>query len=267
MTIARDVCDAIEESSYVYLTVGLKYNLAVWREQWPKIMANAIDACKAKKARLIFFDNVYMYGRVDGPMTEETPVNPCSRKGEIRARIADQLLTEVAKGNLRAKIARSADFYGPSADKSSLPYIFIFSRLAKGKKAKVLINAMANHSYTFTADCVKALYLLAKDDGIDPLWHLPTARPALNSAEFIAMAAKVLETKPEYTIMKQWMIRIAGLFSREISEVYEMLYQNAFPYEFDSTKFERHFNFEPTPYETGIAASIQGITGHLKSGG
>lgn len=32
--------------------------------------------------------NVYMYGNVAGPMTENTPYAPCSKKGEIRTKIA-----------------------------------------------------------------------------------------------------------------------------------------------------------------------------------
>ena len=51
-------------------------------------MSNSIEACKRAGAKLIFFDNVYMYGKAGGPMTEETPFNPCSKKGEIRAKIA-----------------------------------------------------------------------------------------------------------------------------------------------------------------------------------
>jgi nucleoside-diphosphate-sugar epimerase len=79
---------AVAGSSIVHLLVGLKYDVKIWREQWPRIMANTIEACKRAQARLIFFDNVYMYGRVAGPMTEESPYAPVSQKGEIRARIA-----------------------------------------------------------------------------------------------------------------------------------------------------------------------------------
>jgi len=83
---------AVAGSSVVYLLVGLKYDLRVWQELWPRIMANTIEACKRAQAKLIFFDNVYMYGKVDGAMTEETPYAPCSKKGEIRARIATTLM-------------------------------------------------------------------------------------------------------------------------------------------------------------------------------
>src|SRR5260221_9335561 len=81
----EDVFEAVKGSDVVYLLVGLEYNKKVWKNSWPVIMRNTIDACKSTGARLIFFDNVYMYGRVVGLMTESTPFNPNSVKGKIRA--------------------------------------------------------------------------------------------------------------------------------------------------------------------------------------
>ena len=85
---AKATADAVAGSSVAYLVAGLKYDYRVWQEQWPTVMRNAIDGCKRHGSALVFFDNVYAYGRVEGVMTEETPYNPCSRKGEVRARIA-----------------------------------------------------------------------------------------------------------------------------------------------------------------------------------
>ena len=105
-TLAADLTDkdqtirAVTGSSVVYLLVGLKYDHKVWQEMWPRIMSNTIEACKRAGAKLIFFDNVYMYGKVSGPMTEETPFNPCSKKGEIRAKIATTLINEWKSGAL-----------------------------------------------------------------------------------------------------------------------------------------------------------------------
>src|SRR5690349_10590755 len=106
-----EVLKAVQGSDIVYLLIGLEYNINVWREKWPKIMRNAIDACKAANAKLIFFDNVYMYGKVDGVMTDETPFKPVSKKGEVRAEIATMLLDEIKAGKIKALIARAADFY------------------------------------------------------------------------------------------------------------------------------------------------------------
>jgi hypothetical protein len=68
--------------TWFYLTVGIEYRAKIWAEQWPVIMQNVVDACIAEKAKLVFFDNVYAYGKVEGVMTEETPYNPCSKRGQ-----------------------------------------------------------------------------------------------------------------------------------------------------------------------------------------
>jgi uncharacterized protein YbjT (DUF2867 family) len=94
LSIKEQAMRAVAGSSVVYLVVGLKYDHKLWADLWPRIMANTIEACKRAGARLIFFDNVYMYGKVTGAMTEETAFNPCSRKGEVRAGIAASLIDE-----------------------------------------------------------------------------------------------------------------------------------------------------------------------------
>src|SRR5580704_8688468 len=139
-TIAADLTDkdqtirAVAGSSIVYLLVGLKYDHKVWAEMWPRIMANTIEACKVSGAKLIFFDNVYMYGKVRGTMTEETPFNPCSKKGEVRAKIATSLINEWKAGALTAMIARAADFYGPETP-NALPNVLVFEPFNKNQKA------------------------------------------------------------------------------------------------------------------------------------
>jgi nucleoside-diphosphate-sugar epimerase len=254
----RQTEDVIERDSTVYLLVGLPYDIRIWLEKWPRIMQNTIEACKKRNARLLFFDNVYMYGKVDGPMTEETPMNPSSSKGEIRVRLAEMLLSEAKSGNIKALIARAADFYGPYADKTSLPFVFIFKRLADGKKAQVLVSAKTKHSYTYTGDCGRALYMLASsEDAFGQVWHLPTARPPLTGEEFIETAASKLGAKPSYTIFRKWMVGLTGIFDRQVREVYEMLYQNEFDYIFQSSKFENAFNFKPTSYEAGIEQTVR----------
>ena len=256
LTDPAQALEAIRDSSVVYLCVGLKYDFSVWRRDWPRIMDNTIEACKKTKARLIFFDNVYMYGMTDGGMTEETPYDPSSRKGDLRARIATQLMSEVRKGNITAIIARAADFYGPGAGHSGIPNLLVFQRLKKDQRAQWLVNAHVRHSFTYTPDAAKALYLLAtNDDSWNQAWHLPTASVLLTGAEWIEQAAFALGKAPRYTILSKWMVRLGGLFDKTTAELYEMLYQYEFDYLFDSSKFEKAFHFQPTSYEEGIKAT------------
>ena len=96
-------------------------------------MRNTIEACKRAGAKLIFFDNVYMYGKVSGPMTEETPFNPCSKKGEVRAKIATALINEWKAGAFIGMIARSADFYGPDT-LNGVPNLLVFQPFSRTGK-------------------------------------------------------------------------------------------------------------------------------------
>jgi len=243
---------AVSGSSVVYLLVGLKYDLAVWRELWPIIMRNAIEACKRAQAKLIFFDNVYMYGKVAGPMTEATPFNPSSKKGEVRAQIASALLDEIRAGNLVAMIARSADFYGPDA-KTSVANILVFDKLAKGATASCLVDDSLPHSYTFTPDAAKSLVMLANAESAwNQTWHVPTAANPPTGSEFIRMVAKEFGVAPKYRVLKRPLIRLAGLFDPQIRESVEMLYQNGSAYIFDSTRFATAFGFEPASYAEGV---------------
>jgi len=242
---------AVSGSEIVYLTAGLIYNTKIWSEQWPIIMQNAIDACKKHSSKLVFFDNVYMYGKVNGWMTEELQYNPCSKKGEVRAKIATMLMDEVQKGNLIAQIARAADFYGKSP--LSIVGVMIFDKYAKQKKAQLMVSDQFKHSYTYIPDAGKATALLGNtESAYNQIWHLPTDKNVLTGKELIDLAAEAFDCKPEYMVLKKWMIKMAGLFNPIIKETIEMMYQIEGDYLFDSSKFDSAFDFEKTSYKNGM---------------
>ena len=254
----EETSNSVEGSDIVYLLAGLPYDRKVWSESWPKIMKNVIDACKNHNAKLIFFDNVYMYGRVEGKMNESTPYFPSSIKGEIRATVANMLNNEMKHNNLQAIIARSADFYGPYATNSSVLYFLAIDKMMKNKKAQWLADDTKLHSFTYTLDCAKALNLLWKrDECYQQVWHLPTYSPALTGNTLIKIIAKELGIEPNHTVLKKWMLKMVSLFDKTVFESLEMIYQSEFDYEFDSTKFNDYFNFKPTSYEVGIHETIE----------
>lgn len=259
LTNAQQVLSAVEGSEVVYLTAGIQYKISEWQKQWPVIMKNVIDACKTHKSKLVFFDNVYTYGLVKGWMKEDTLVNPVSKKGEVRAQIAQMIMSEVERGNLDAIIARAADFYGPNTP-LSFATVTVFHNLKKGKKAQWFLDANKKHSMTFTPDAGKATALLGNTNtAYNQIWHLPTDKNALTGKEFIEIAAKEFGVKPDYVVLKKWMIQLVGTFVPVVKESIEMLYQNEYDYLFDSSKFEKAFNFVPTSYKDGIAATVKSM--------
>jgi nucleoside-diphosphate-sugar epimerase len=243
---------AVAGSSVVHLLVGLKYDHKVWQDMWPRVMSNTIEACKRAGAKLIFFDNVYMYGKVSGPMTEETPFNPCSKKGAIRAQITTTLINEWKSGALTGMIARSADFYGPDT-RNGVPSLLVFEPFAKKQKASWLVNDSVPHSYTYTPDAAQSLIQLAeRETAWNQTWHVPTTPNPPTGKEFVALAAKEFGVAPKHRVLSRLMIRLAGWFNPVVAESYEMLYQNDSPYLFDSSKFTKEFGVVGTPNADGI---------------
>lgn len=248
---------AVAGSSVVHLIAGLKYDRAVWAEQWPRLMANTIEACKHAGAKLIFFDNVYMYGRVVGAMTEESPFNPCSRKGEIRAQIATTLMNEWKAGGLTAMIARAADFYGPGA-KTGIPNVMVFEPMSKKQTPMCLVNDSLPHCYTYTPDAAEALMTLAASEAAwNQTWHLPTTPNPLTGKEFVKQAAESMGVPAKCRILSKPMVRMVGWFKPVVGELHEMLYQNDSPYLFDSSKYTRAFGIAGTAYGEGIRATAE----------
>lgn len=261
-TLAADLLDpaavdtAVAGSRVAYLMAGLQYNTRVWQEQWPRVMRNAIDACARHECRLVFFDNVYAYGLVDGPMTEETPFNPRSRKGEVRARIATTLLKEMAAGNVQAMIVRAADFYGPGAT-TSFTDATVFQRLKAGKSPQWIGNPRAIHTFTYTPDAGRGVAVLGRSDAAyGQTWHLPTHHEPITGERFVRLSCELAGETYRLQTAPRWMLRLMGLFNPLLRESDEMLYQFEYDYRFESRKIASAFHLVPTSYRDGIAATI-----------
>jgi len=251
------VSEAVKDTDIAYLTVGLPYKTDVWKTDWPIVMHNTIEACKKHKTKLVFFDNIYMYNpNALNPMNEETEIKPSSKKGQVRALIAQMLMDEVNAGNVEALIARSADFYGPGINNSVLNET-VFSNLKKGKKANWLCSTKFKHNFTYTPDAAKATALLGNtSSAYGQVWHLPTAEP-WTGEQWINAFAKELGVKPKTQVAPRFLVKIIGLFNPLMKELVEMLYQYDRDYNFDSTKFETAFNFKPTPNKEGVRQVVQ----------
>ncbi|RLE03210.1 MAG: NAD-dependent dehydratase [Bacteroidetes bacterium] len=255
----RDVREAVEGSSIVYATVGFPYAYKTWKQSWPVFIKNVIDACIEYKSKLVFFDNIYMYdlNHLDG-MTEDTLIKPPSKKGVIRAEIADMIMDKVKEGKLTALIARSADFYGPGIKNTSVLTETVFNPLSKGKKANWMASLNFKHSYTYTPDAGKATALLGNSEkAYNQVWHLPTAENTFTGREWIDTIASEMGVLAKYQVATKFIVNLLGLFNPIMREMPEMMYQYDRDYIFNSDKFTNQFAFEVTPYREGIREIIK----------
>lgn len=251
---------AIAGSAVVYVTIGFEYKLSVWQQVWPIFLRRVIDACIAHQAKLVFFDNVYMYDSSAIPhMTEDASIHAPSKKGKVRQALHEMIMQEVEKKRLTALIARSADFYGPD-NKNSALNMMVADNLLKGKKAQSFGNIHKIHTYTYTPDAAMATALLGNTpDAYNQVWHVPTTKEKLTNEQWIKLIADELKIEAKIQSVPVWMIKLLGLFIPVMREFPEMMYQYEQDYVFDSTKFEKRFNLHATAPKDGIIELMKSL--------
>ncbi|HEY6807260.1 MAG TPA: NAD-dependent epimerase/dehydratase family protein [Gemmatimonadales bacterium] len=249
----RRACEGVEE---VALCLGLPYDSAVWERAWPVAMSNVLEGCSHSGARLVFADNLYMYGPQDRPLTEDMPLTDYGRKPRLRAAVTRLWMRAHGEGRVRAAAVRAADFYGPDVPTSVLA-AFGVARLVAGKPAISPYPPDQPHDFTYVPDFARALVSLidGPDDAFGRAWHVPNA-PTHTLRELIAMAAQRIGVRPRLTVLPRLLAEVAGLFNTQLAEIGEMRFQWDRPYRVDSSSFSARFWSDATPFEQGLAATI-----------
>lgn len=270
-TVKADLLDleqsiqAVKDSTHVYLCVGVPYNAKIWEVQWPLIMKNVITACEKANARLVFLDNIYMYGPtpLSVPFDENHSQNPQAKKGKTRKLITDMVLDAHQSQRIKAVIGRASDFFGPNAT-NSMFYSIILQRMMKNKPPQWLGKANVKHTYSYTGDVARALVALALDEKTyGQVWHTPVGKP-VSIEEIIAIMNRELNTNFKVSIMPEFMFAILSIFIPILGEVKEMLYQFNEEYIMSDKKFKNHFpEFKSTNFEDGIHEMIESFKNNI----
>lgn len=250
---AKQTLDAVKGSRIVYFTAGLPPDTAMWEAQFPTMLKNALDACRTAGASFAYFDNTYMYPQDDRLLTEEAPFEPVGRKGKVRAEMASMVLREMARGEIPVLIGRAPEFYGPGKTQS-FTNALVIEKLQAGKKPRVPVRDDTRRTLIWTPDASRALAALGNaPDAFGQTWHLPCCDDRPTYKEFVAMASEVWGREPSYSVIGKWTLIAAGLFSKPVREIRELLPRYEQDNLFDSTKFKRRFpEFEVTTYRQGL---------------
>lgn len=255
----REAIGSMKDATHVYMCVGLPYKTKVWESDWPALINSVVDACIDSGARLVFFDDVYLYGPppLQVPFDENHLQSPTTRKGKIRKIVADTVISAHKLGKIRAVIGRSADFYGPHAVNSQF-YIKYLENILSGKNPQILFNPNIKHTYAYTLDNGRALVDLAlNDDAYGEAWHLPVGA-AITMDEILEIINTLLGTHFKNSCLPRRVSGLMSLFVPIIKEAQEMLYQFDNPYIMSDVKFRSRFpSFETTNYKDGLNAMIE----------
>lgn len=228
-----------------------------WSDEFPALQRSVLDACtEARVGVVVAVENLYPYGAVrGGPISESTPFNPCSRKGEVRARLATELAAAHTGGRMATAAVRASDFVGPGVLGSAYGERFV-GPLVKGKAADVFGDPDARHSVTYLPDLAETLVRVAERPGAwGRAWHAPSA-PAVTQRQLVELVAVAAGTAPRLRVVKPWMLRLVGRFNPGARETVEMLYEFEADFVLDSSAAEGAFGLTPTPLADAVAATV-----------
>ena len=261
--VERAAADASDENQaatiaqgaqVIYHAVGADYGH--WAELLPPVMAGLIHAASCTGARLVYADNLYAYGPVDRPLTENLPSAATGPNGRLRAELANTLLAAHRSGTLRATIGRSSDFYGAGARLSTVGER-VFGRVARRKPAQILGDPDQLHTYTFIGDFARALAVLGeRDEALGEVWHVPSA-PTITTRQFVELIAGQAGYRAGVQVTPSWIIRALGVVNPTMRAVAEQLYQSEQAFVVDHGKFARAFGAEPTPHAEAIQRTLE----------
>lgn len=228
-----------------------------WTELLEKVNDGVLHAATSSKAPLVVLDNLYGYGRPDGPMKESSPVAPISRKGELRAKVAQRLLDAHRSGQARVAIARASDFYGPGVTLTAVFGERFIGRALKGKGGECFGPPDLLHSYSYGADVAAGLVTLAAaEQAWGEVWHLPVA-PAESTRAVVARFGRELGTPLSTSVVPGFVLHAMGLFVPAVKELLEMRYQWQVPFVLDDAKFRAAFGATATSLEEGVRATVK----------
>jgi nucleoside-diphosphate-sugar epimerase len=228
-----------------------------WVEEFPGLQDAAVHAARASGARYVSFENTYMYGDTNGePMTETTPMRANTRKGKVRARMAEQLRTLHQSGDLKVSTARASDYFGPRGTTQSPLGDLVIGAAMAGKAARVLGDPDQPHSYTYSVDAARTLATLGTREDVDgEIFHVPNA-PTLTTHQIIDMIAEQLGSPIKISVAPRALMRTLGLFNPTYRELDEMRYEFTQPFIVESTKAQNRLGIEPTPLPEALQATI-----------
>ena len=259
--------EAARGASTVYHCMNPPYYARVWAELLPRYMENLIAAAGRNGARLVVLDNVYMLGRPQGrPLDEDTPPRPCSRKGEIRARVAERMWEAHRRGDVRATSGRASDFYGPGGTLTHLGDQF-WRPVIAGQRGRVLVNPDAIHTYHYIPDVAAGLATLgtAGDDAYGRPWMLPCT-PAETMRALVVRFSRELGRDIRLRTTPRTVLKILALVVPFLREIDEMLYQWQEPFVIDDKRFRERFGQGPEDVQRAAADTAAWARVHYKVG-
>lgn len=260
---AGQVLAAMTGAEQAVITIGFEYSGKVWKQVWPRAMANFIAAAEKTNTRVVHVDNMYMYGPQDVPLHEDLPLTSYGLKPSARSDATRLWQRAAREGRVKWAALRAPDFYGPGVDRSHIGETGLVA-IAQGKNANLLMEPDQPHAFAYVPDIGRAAVTLldADDSAFNQVWHVPCA-PTRTPRQLLQLGADAAGQTLKLMALPSWLLPVIGVVSPVMREFSEMRFTWNRPYQVDATKFARRFWSDATPFEVGIPAAMRSFRAEI----
>ena len=245
--------DAAKGAAVVYQCLNAPYTQ--WPQLFPLLQRSVLAAAERADALLVSLENLYGYGPVTLPMTEDLPLSASTSKGRTRAAMTAELLAASDAGQIRLAIARASDFFGAGVTQSTLGSR-VFGQAVRGKPVDFIGNPDLPHTYSYVPDIATGLATLGTDErAVGQVWHLPGPETVTTRALLDLIAAELHHTVSVRKVPKI-AVRALALVNPMMRELAEMTYECERAFVLDTSKYEETFSTPTTPLATAVADTV-----------
>ncbi|MFD6177824.1 MULTISPECIES: NAD-dependent epimerase/dehydratase family protein [unclassified Isoptericola] len=230
-----------------------------WERAWPPLAASFLAAAERSGAVYAITGNLYPYGPVDGPMTEDLPDAATDHKGRLRAQLWSDARRSFEGGRLRGVVeVRASDYVGPGVGGNGHVSRVLPAAL-RGRRVTMMGRTDLPHTFTDVGDVARTLVAAAEDPGAHGrTWHVPSNPPRTQAQALADVLAAAGRPPVRVRSLRGPALAAVAAVSPFMREVRELIYQWERPYQLDDSAARARWGLEPTPWEEVCRRTARG---------
>ncbi|MCD4849436.1 NAD-dependent epimerase/dehydratase family protein [Arthrobacter sp. AK01] len=250
---ASQLDQAIQGATAVFHCIhGSAYRASAWAAELPQAEQVVMDAAAAAGAVVVFPESLYSYSEPDNVMTEAGPRTATGGKRGVRTALLTARKTHAAD----TVSVVAGDFFGPRVKMAHAGERMVAPILA-GKAVQFIGSTRQPHSFTYVPDLAAAMIAAAQKPKLwNTVLHAPTGAAVTQGDMAAAHASAAGVAVPKVSAVPGWVLRVAGVFSTDMREIAELLYQFERPFVMDSSESQKLLGLEPTPLMEAATATM-----------
>jgi nucleoside-diphosphate-sugar epimerase len=234
-----------------------------WPQTLPPLFGSILSAAERTGAGYVMLGNLYGYGPVDGPLTEDHPLAATGPKGSVRARMWEEAKAAHDAGRVRVTEVRAGQFVGPGA--LSIFTMTVQPKVLAGRLALVPAALDTPHAFTSIDDAARALVTVARDErSLGRAWHAPVLVHSVRE-----MATRLAELAgapaPRLAEMTDRELTLLGATAPIWDELWETDHMSHRPFVVDASRIEEAFGLTATPLDEVLTAVLRQADGEARA--